>query len=222
MSPIQTVHRGAALFFCLLWGAIQGSASCHKDTSACRCRRLGMEPPIFWFGGRPFSLFTALQQLMIRGMDLKKQKRLLLSRKYIKLLRIKVLITKTMLPSFWQIRWKALLSCISASFLPRSSKMALTRGGCGWGVEWSSPNLKVGRSIPSLPNLHAEVSLGKMLNPELPLMEQQLLIDALYECVCEWVNVKLYCKELWVVIKTRKALYKYKTIYHLQNDWCRL
>ena len=39
-------------------------------------------------------------------------------------------------------------------------------GGCGWGVEWSSPNLKVGSSIPSLPNLHADVSLGKMLNPE--------------------------------------------------------
>ena len=38
-------------------------------------------------------------------------------------------------------------------------------------------------------------------------------IDALYECVCvtvcDWVNVKLYCKALWVVIKTRKALYKY-------------
>ena len=40
-------------------------------------------------------------------------------------------------------------------------------------------------------------------------------IDALYECVCDWVNVKLYCKELRVVNKTRKALYKYKTIYHL-------
>ena len=35
-----------------------------------------------------------------------------------------------------------------------------------------------------------------------------MLIDALYECVCDWVNVKLYCKELWVVIKTRKVLYK--------------
>ena len=36
-----------------------------------------------------------------------------------------------------------------------------------------SPNLKVGSSIPSLPNLHAEVSLGKMLNPELAPIEQQ-------------------------------------------------
>ena len=43
-----------------------------------------------------------------------------------------------------------------------------------------------------------------------------LLIDALYECVCDWVNVKLYCKELWVVIKT-KALYKYKCMLLLTN-----
>ena len=26
------------------------------------------------------------------------------------------------------------------------------------------------------------------------------------------------CKELWVVIKTRKALYKYKSIYHKQKQ----
>ena len=44
-------------------------------------------------------------------------------------------------------------------------------GGCGWGEEWSSSNLKVGGSIPSLNNLHAEVSLGKMLNPEWPPIE---------------------------------------------------
>ena len=86
------------------------------------------------------------------------------------------------------------------------------------GVEWLSSNLKVGSLIPTLPkNLHAQVSLSKMLNPELCLIEQQSAanIDALYKCVCDWVNVKLYCKVLWVVIKTRKALYKYKTIYHL-------
>ncbi len=29
------------------------------------------------------------------------------------------------------------------------------------------------------------------------------------ECVCEWVNAGLCCKVLWVVEKTRKALYKY-------------
>ena len=77
------------------------------------------------------------------------------------------------------------------------------RGKSGRPPTWSS--------IPSLPHLHAEVSMGKMLNPELPLIEQQSA--ALYECVCYWVNVILYCKELWVVIKTRNALYKYKPIY---------
>ena len=44
------------------------------------------------------------------------------------------------------------------------------------GVEWSSSHLKVGSLIPSLPkkNLHAEVSLSKILNPELCLnCEQQ-------------------------------------------------
>ena len=59
-----------------------------------------------------------------------------------------------------------------------------------------------------------------MLNPELCLIEQQSAantVDVVYECVCDWVNVKLYCKELWVVIKTRKELYKYKTIYHLKQ-----
>ncbi|CAB1441518.1 unnamed protein product [Pleuronectes platessa] len=39
------------------------------------------------------------------------------------------------------------------------------------GVEWSSSNLKVGGSIPSLTHLRAEVSLGKMLNPEWPPTE---------------------------------------------------
>ena len=43
------------------------------------------------------------------------------------------------------------------------------------GVEWSSSNLNVSSLIPSLPNkkLHAEVSLSKMLNPLLCLIEQQ-------------------------------------------------
>ena len=38
-------------------------------------------------------------------------------------------------------------------------------------AERSSSNLKVGSLIPSIPHLHAEVSLSKMLNPELPLIE---------------------------------------------------
>ena len=45
--------------------------------------------------------------------------------------------------------------------------------------------------FPIFLHLLAEVSLGNMLNPELPLIEQKkvLLIDALYE----WVNGKLCC-----------------------------
>ena len=92
--------------------------------------------------------------------------------------------------------------------------------GCGWGVEQSSSNLKVGSSIPSLPILHAEVSLGKMLNPEFPLIEQQSAANrcTVWMCVRMGECKKQYCKELWVVIKTRKALYKYKTIYSA-NCW---
>ena len=50
-----------------------------------------------------------------------------------------------------------------------------------------------------------------MLNIVLP-------IDALYECVCEWVNGnKLYCKAFSVVSKTRKVLYKYRSLTILPN-----
>ena len=39
-------------------------------------------------------------------------------------------------------------------------------------------------------------------------MEKVLPRDALYECVCEWLNGNnLYCE---VVLKTRKVLYKYR------------
>ena len=66
---------------------------------------------------------------------------------------------------------------------------------------------------PSVPHLNAEVPLGKMLNAELPLIEKGAANrSALYECVCEWVSGKLYCKALWVVLKTRKALYKYRPL----------
>ena len=49
--------------------------------------------------------------------------------------------------------------------------MQTTSAAVAEGVERSSSNQKVGSLIPSLPHLHAEVSLGKMLNPELPLIE---------------------------------------------------
>ena len=67
------------------------------------------------------------------------------------------------------------------------------------GVEWSSSNLKVGSSIPSLPKKSACRSVLEQ-DAELRIVPHRttkvLLIDALYECVCDWVNVKLYCKVL--------------------------
>ena len=58
--------------------------------------------------------------------------------------------------------------------------------------------LQPGRQFdPSLPHLQAEVSLGKRLNPEWPLIEKQVLLtDALYERVCEQVKGKLCCAAL--------------------------
>ena len=85
------------------------------------------------------------------------------------------------------------------------------RAAVAEGIEWSSSNLKVGSSIPSLPKSACRSVLEQDAEPWI------VLIDALYECVCDWVNVKLYCSVLWVVIKTRKALYKYKSIYHLHG-----
>ena len=46
-----------------------------------------------------------------------------------------------------------------------NSSSVVIVGGCGWGIERLSSNQKVGSSIPSL---HAEVSFGKMLNPDSP------------------------------------------------------
>ena len=48
------------------------------------------------------------------------------------------------------------------------------------GLEWSSSNQKVGGSI--FPITHAEVSLGKRLNPKLPL-----LIEKSADAMNEWV-----------------------------------
>ncbi len=86
-------------------------------------------------------------------------------------------------------------------------------------------------SIPSSSGLHVEVSLGKILNTkllQLPWMcvneflmsrlalRRDVTLPVMCECVYEWMNADLCCKVLWVVEKTRKALYKYSpfTIYH--------
>ena len=41
-----------------------------------------------------------------------------------------------------------------------------------------------GRQFEGLPHLHAKVSLGKMLNPELPLIEQQSAANRCTVCMC--------------------------------------
>ena len=58
------------------------------------------------------------------------------------------------------------------------------------GVRLWLSNQKVGGSIPVFPILNAEV--GQDTEPNCPFSWR----NALYECVCDWVNVKLYCKEL--------------------------
>ena len=63
-------------------------------------------------------------------------------------------------------------------------------------MERSFSNQKVG-SVPVFPFPNAEVSLGNT-NPKCPLLIEKSAAhrDALYGYVCEWVNVKLYCKAL--------------------------
>ena len=41
---------------------------------------------------------------------------------------------------------------------------------------------------PSLPGLHAEVSLGKMLNPEFPLIEKKSAANRCTVWICVWMG----------------------------------
>lgn len=79
-------------------------------------------------------------------------------------------------------------------------------------IEWV-----IKRSIPWSSGLRAVVSLDNILDPKLPLtavlagyercvIQKALCIEALYECVWEWVDVTCTLK-LWVVNKTRKELH---------------
>ena len=79
----------------------------------------------------------------------------------------------------------------------RDSTYVTLHYGCGWGgrVVVLQPEGRQFDPQFSQKNLHAEVSLSKMLNPELCLIEQQ---SAANRC--------MNCKVLWVVIKTRKVL----------------
>ena len=56
--------------------------------------------------------------------------------------------------------------------------------------------------------MHVEVSLSKILNPRLLLMSSWHLawqpLPAVYECVCEWVNLTSVVKWLWAVSRLQK------------------
>ena len=61
-------------------------------------------------------------------------------------------------------------------------------GGCGWGgrvvvLQWSAVRSPV---FPK--NMHAEVSLSKMLNPELCLIEQQSAANRCTVWMCVWLG----------------------------------
>ena len=84
----------------------------------------------------------------------------------------------------WNSRTTKKTCCLSKYGPDRTAQW----GGCGWGVEWSSSNLKVVSSIPSLLHLHAEVSLGKILNPELPLIEQNSAANKCTVWMCVWLG----------------------------------
>ena len=91
----------------------------------------------------------------------------------------------------------------------------------GWGVERSSSNLKVGSSIPSIPHLHAEVYLSKMLNPELCLIEQQSAANRCTVWMCVWMGE---CKTVLHYINTNHLLFTCLTclsqLQHLNITCC--
>ena len=194
-----------------LYGQFRGFSILPKDTSACRWGRLGIELSIIRLEG---DRSTPQPQSPCGGAshtDAPPRKN------HGETVLFSVCLTAA-LDS--QINWLDLGGQRSGSWGPHKT--------CFWPLEEDMSFrefLKVvtrtdyecpteGRQLdPNLPHLHAKVSFGKILNPELPLIEKKLLpIDALYDCVN---GKKLYCRALWVIIKIRKALYKYRpfTIY---------
>ena len=68
-------------------------------------------------------------------------------------------------------------------------------------------------SLFYLPHLHAEVSLGKMLNPEYPLIEQKSAASRCTVWMCVW---KGECQTvLWSAIYIHTLLYNIVYIIHL-------
>ena len=61
----------------------------------------------------------------------------------------------------------------------------MERAALAQGLEQLSSNQEVGSSISVFPSPRAEVSLGKILNPKLPLSIEKVL----YRCtVCVWMD----------------------------------
>ena len=71
-----------------------------------------------------------------------------------------------------------------------------------------------GRAVPVFSIGMSKCPWARYWTPNLPLIVKVLSKDAVYKYMCQSVNGnKLYCKALWVVSKTRRALYE--TTEHL-------
>ena len=66
----------------------------------------------------------------------------------------------------------------------QSYHMQHSEGGVTWEELRDEHECK---AIKCLPHLHAEVSLDKMLNPELPLIEQQSAANRCTVWMCVWM-----------------------------------
>ena len=71
----------------------------------------------------------------------------------------------------------------------RPVKFVKDRVLCDHGRESRSSPKKVSSLISVLPVQHAKVSLDKILNPEVPLMDVQSVLEEVLHCMNVWVNV---------------------------------
>jgi len=86
-------------------------------------------------------------------------------------------------------------------------------------TERLSGNWKVAGFIPDSPEQSVEVSLSNTPHLNCSLRAGCCLAwlepPSVYECVYEWVNMRQYCKALWI-----KALYKMLSIYQWNLELC--
>lgn len=99
--------------------------------------------------------------------------------------------------------------------------------GCGSGYRegGQSTNENIGGSIPGSSSLRAEVSLGKPLNPTLPLTaalavyEWRLIEEVLYKCVYGCVNIISTVKRFGWSMRLEKSNLIYEIDHRAQNFW---